>query len=164
MTTSQGSLDIFPKNVANSFTNVLKTKINLNPNIDYEVGLTNLHVPAYSCFLHKNDHVNSNIQYNIGLFNFKHGRYELDRNFNKKLFSLAPGKNISGLYRESEYESTDFSNTMQDSVEELGKHVKRSHREKFMEELNASLVLEYEGQRSNYDLIQSHLAYHKAYT
>ena len=50
-----------------------------------------------------------------------------------------------------------------DSLEELGKHVKRTHKDKFMEELNGSLVLEYEGQRRNFNLIQSHPAYHKAY-
>ena len=127
--TSQGSLQTYSKNTANSFTNDLKTKINLNPNTSYEVGLTNLHVPAYSCILHKNDHLTSNIQYNIGLFHHVQGRYVLDKNFNKKIFSLAPNRNINGLYRESEHKRFDLYNPLNRFGNALGKDVRRSEKD-----------------------------------
>ena len=105
---SHGSLDIYPENTGNAFTNVLKTKVNLNPNIDHEIALTNFHVPAYCCLLHKNDHENSNIQFNIGLFHYKQGGYKLDKNVNRKIYSLSPNKNINGLYTHPEYEIFNF--------------------------------------------------------
>ena len=107
--TSRGSEDVFPNNCGNSFTNILAEKINLDPNIRHEVGLVSHHMPAYGAVLHKDDHVTSNIQYNIGLFNYDNDKkeYVIDTNFNRKLFSLAPNKNINGLYDHDEEGSID---------------------------------------------------------
>ena len=164
---SHGSLDLYPKNTGNAFTNVLKTKVNLNPNNDHEVALTNLHVPSYCCLLHKNDHENSNIQFNIGLFRYSQGKFKLDKNINKKIFSLAPDKNIKGLYTLPEYERFDFlkkTTKKTTSGGELGKDTPMSQKDKFMEELNNSLVLENEtDQRLNFNLIHDYMKHHEAY-
>ena len=80
------------------FTNVLKTPIKLGPG-DWEVGLANLHIPAYQQTLEKNDYARSSISYNMGMFTYNHsnGEWELIKNSNRELWKMTPDRTFDGL-------------------------------------------------------------------
>ena len=98
---SNSSEELYPENNAAKFTNTLKSQIKLNPNLEYEVKLTNLHVPLYETCLVANDFEESTIKYNIGTFYIDdrfRGSYVLDETSVKPLFTLAPNVNIDGIF------------------------------------------------------------------
>ena len=80
------------------FTNVLKSPIKLGSG-DWEVGLANLHIPAYQQTLEKNDYARSSISYNIGMFtyNYSNGEWELIKNSNRELWKMTPDRTFDGL-------------------------------------------------------------------
>ena len=80
------------------FTNVLKSPIKLGPG-DWEVGLANLHIPAYQQTLEKNDYARSSISYNMGMFTYNHssGEWELIKNSNRELWKMTPDRTFDGL-------------------------------------------------------------------
>ena len=53
--TSNANLDVYPRNSASKFTNVLMETIRLDPNIDYMIRLANFHIPNVEYILKKND-------------------------------------------------------------------------------------------------------------
>ena len=80
------------------FTNVLKSPIKLGSG-DWEVGLANLHIPAYQQTLEKNDYARSSISYNMGMFtyNYSNGEWELIKNSNRELWKMTPDRTFDGL-------------------------------------------------------------------
>ena len=98
--TSNGSLESYPGNTSSCFTNTLKSPISLNHSINYEVQLSNLHIPAYENILKGNDYEYSYIAYNIGQFVYDPytSKYKLQEELNKELFRLAPNKDFEGLF------------------------------------------------------------------
>ena len=98
--TSNGSLESYPGNTSSCFTNTLKSPISLNHSINYEVQLSNLHIPAYENILKGNDYEYSYIAYNIGQFVYDPytRKYKLQEELNKELFRLAPNKDFEGLF------------------------------------------------------------------
>ena len=107
------------------FTNVLKTPIKLGPG-DWEVGLANLHIPAYQQTLEKNDYARSSITYNIGLFTYNNstGEWELIKDSNRELWKMTPDKTFDGLdsrYIDSNTERATYIKSFMESMK-LGSH------------------------------------------
>ena len=107
------------------FTNVLKTPIKLGPG-DWEVGLANLHIPAYQQTLEKNDYERSSISYNMGLFTYNNstGEWELIKDSNRQLWKMTPDKTFDGLdsrYIDSNSERESYIKSFMESMK-LGSH------------------------------------------
>lgn len=166
--TSNGSLDIYPDNVASKFTNHLKSEIKLNPDVNYEVRLANLHVPLYETSLIADDFEDSCIKYNIGTFYFdelSEGKYVLNKSTAKTLFTLAPNVNIDGLFDQGDLKKYSFNHTSPDNdiVRDLtGKPAMRSLKESFIHNLGHSLrVRETKPSSPNHRSEEQILAYFK---
>jgi len=160
--TSKASAHLFP-NTGSRFSNILAEKLDLDPNTSYEVGLLNHHIPKYCSILNKNDHVTSNIQYNIGLFYYDHDKkgFDIDPQKNRKLFSLAPNKDVHGVYESGEDDKIDHSNPLHQSDNQNvgGRNSIESQRETFLQNLNNSLELENDEQKKSFELIQKQFKY-----
>ena len=143
---SNNSFDQYPSNKASNFTNNLKNRIVLDANVKYNVNLHNFHVPLHEVSLAGNDFYESNLQYNIGLFfhdpQSHFGGYILDKTTVKKLFNLAPNRDIQGIYTQNCQRQMDHDHPMS-NIEEKdmvgGKPAFRSHKESFMHLLGMSL-------------------------
>ena len=111
------------------FTNVLKTPIKLGPG-DWEVGLANLHIPAYQQTLEKNDYARSSISYNMGMFTYNHsnGEWELIKNSNRELWKMTPDRTFDGLDAnniDSHLEREHYIKSFMESLK-LGSHTETS--------------------------------------
>ena len=143
--TSNGSLDLYPKNCAAKFTNILKSEIKLNPDVNYEIRLTNLHSPKFETILVKDDFEHSYIRYNLGVFQFDdtiEGRYKLDENTVKTLFTLAPNQNINGLFENDNLQKFNFESPDNNFITDFsGLPSIRALKDSFMIKLGHSLRL-----------------------
>ena len=118
--------DLVLNNTPTTFTNVLKKPIKLSQENQYEVGLANIHIPAYQITLEKNDFERSFIQYNMGLFTHNRvtGKWNLIKDSNRKLWKFAPDKTFDGLdnrYLDSESEKMSYIECFRESLT-LGSH------------------------------------------
>lgn len=141
--TSNGSLDLFPNNCAAKFTNNLKSEIKLNPDVNYEIRLTNLHSPKFEAILVKDDFEHSYIRYNLGVFQFDdtiEGRYKLDKSSVRTLFTLAPNQNINGLFENENLQKFNFESPDNDFITDFsGLPSLRALKDSFMIKLGHSL-------------------------
>ena len=82
-------------------TSVLKQSIKLDPNVEFQARLANFHIPNVEYIFKKNYFQSSNLKYNIVFFfkyDIKSDRYFENKSYRRKLFNLAPNKNIKGLF------------------------------------------------------------------
>ena len=152
LATCNGSTDIFPDNNASKFTNTLKSQIRLNPNLDYEICLSNLHTPAYEALLVGDDFEGSYIKYNIGLFLMDpraSQHYTLKSDTSRELFRLAPNRDIHGLFSHNDREHRyNFKSPNNDVArDKSGLPAIRQLKDKFIDELSSSLHLDPRGDR-----------------
>lgn len=147
---SNSSLDQYPSNSASSFENTLKSRIKLNPNLRYNVKLHNYHIPLHEVCLVGGDYVESNIQYNMAVFTrdplAHYGGYTIDQSTIKKLFSLAPDKDIEGIFNDrSDYyrfaNNIKHPNNFAENDKMGGKPSLRSLKDDFIHRLGTSLKL-----------------------
>lgn len=150
---SEGSIDTYPSNSPSSFTNVLKIPVRLGGyNDEYEVCLSNIHVPAYQHYLLKtSDGRENDIKFQIGMFGYdaEIGDWRLFENSKVDVFSYGLHKNISGL----EHDDNDVSRD--DFIKRLNrsfgiKEKKVEFRKNCLSFLNTYLRHKYEGEKEGH--------------
>ena len=81
-------MHIYKSNTPSCFTNLLNKLIQLNTIQNYEIALTNYHLPAHEAILHGNDFDDSIIEYNMAVFHY-------DKTTARYSQNLAQSKNYS---------------------------------------------------------------------
>lgn len=151
---SEASIDTYPQNTSSAFTNVLKIPVRLGAyNDEYEVCLSNIHIPAYREYLLKiSDGRENDIKFQIGMFGYdaEIGDWKLFENSKVDVFSYGLQKDISGLEQEdNDISRDDFIKRLNRSFGIKEKNVE--YRKLCLSFLNIYLRHKYEGEMEGHE-------------